>query len=232
MPTTDPPAVFRRAAAALDGADPGTVALLAALVDAPQRSRTQDGVGDRLPDGRPAARRLRQALAARDLAAGRDRRPVRRRHRAHGRGRLRGPGRPAERAEVDGLHPGLVGPALATLAATVRLAPDLPARARALREGTPTGHLAVPVVTLHTRADERVPAQHETRYRDAVAAAGRADELLQLWTDAPARYPVTTGSAAGAGHCRFTPSSGSPRSPSSTAGWRPAGGPARWRWRH
>lgn len=202
--TGDPAAVFRRAAAALDAADRATVTLLAALVDAPSRDRYQDGA---TPESATAARRtaLRQALAAGTW------------QRAEIGARFGGEVAgtvgveyaarvdTAERAAVEALTPGLVADALARLDRTVRVQPDPPARARALREGTPTGHLAVPVVALHTLADERVPAQHAVAYRAAVREAGRSDLLLQLWTDAPATYPARPGSASGAGHCRFTP---------------------------
>lgn len=44
---------------------------------------------------------------------------------------------------------------------------------------TPTGELAIPVITVHNRWDYLVPFAHEVAFGQAVAAAGSSDMLLQ-----------------------------------------------------
>jgi pimeloyl-ACP methyl ester carboxylesterase len=55
----------------------------------------------------------------------------------------------------------------------------------------PTGSLDVPVLTLHTVADNLVPVQHEAGYADLVRAAGSRRYLRQAFVDR-------------VGHCAFT----------------------------
>jgi hypothetical protein len=50
----------------------------------------------------------------------------------------------------------------------------------------------MPVLTLHTTADQLVPVQQESAYRNAVERAGRSDLLRQAYV-------------ARQGHCAFTP---------------------------
>lgn len=47
------------------------------------------------------------------------------------------------------------------------------------RHYVPTGELAIPVITVHNRWDYLVPLAHEDAFRQAVAAAGDSDMLLQ-----------------------------------------------------
>jgi pimeloyl-ACP methyl ester carboxylesterase len=56
----------------------------------------------------------------------------------------------------------------------------------------PSGDLRLPMLMLSTSRDPITPGFHETAYRDAVAAAGHSDLLVQREID---RY----------GHCTFTP---------------------------
>jgi pimeloyl-ACP methyl ester carboxylesterase len=56
-----------------------------------------------------------------------------------------------------------------------------------------TGDLQQPVLTLHTTIDPINPPFHEKLYAETVAAAGKSDLLLQLFTGVPP------------GHCEFTP---------------------------
>ena len=60
------------------------------------------------------------------------------------------------------------------------------------RTSVPTGRLAMPVLSLHTIADQLVPVQHENAYRDEVASARRLPLLRQAFV-------------ASQGHCNFTP---------------------------
>lgn len=97
---------------------------------------------------------------------------------------------------------------LTTLDNGPRVAADPTARAAALEKGgNPTGRIQVPVLTMHTAADW-VISQNETFYRnrfDAAAASGlaRAD-LVQTFTVAPPEYSPEEGAPYGAGHCNFT----------------------------
>ena len=56
----------------------------------------------------------------------------------------------------------------------------------------PFGRLQMPVFSIHTTADQLVPVQQETAYRNAVERAGRSDLLRQAYV-------------ARQGHCAFTP---------------------------
>ena len=50
-------------------------------------------------------------------------------------------------------------------------------------EGTPTGQLPVPVVSIHSINDPQVAVEVQSPYRDTVHAAGRGDRLVQAFTD-------------------------------------------------
>lgn len=115
----------------------------------------------------------------------------------------------SERETIDALGgEGAAGRFLSTLDNGPRVAADPTARAEALkRGGNPTGRIQVPVLTLHT-ADDWVISQNETFYRnrfDAAASSGlaRAD-LVQTFTVPPPEYSTEAGAPYGAGHCNFT----------------------------
>ncbi len=61
---------------------------------------------------------------------------------------------------------------------------------------TPTGHLTLPALMISTFRDPVAPGFHAVLYRDAVAAAGDSDWLVQR---------SVAGTAGGYGHCTFTP---------------------------
>ena len=72
-----------------------------------------------------------------------------------------------------------------------------PAAAAYLRRFlTFTGNLRVPVVTLHTVADESTPAQLEAEYGARVHSAGRSQLLRQLFVDRAAHCNFTTAEIA------------------------------------
>jgi pimeloyl-ACP methyl ester carboxylesterase len=77
-------------------------------------------------------------------------------------------------------------------AAVVRLAATRDALNELERWYWPTGHLEIPVLTLHTRRDPVVPLLHEELLADLVDDAGRSDLLAQHVID---RF----------GHCTFAP---------------------------
>ena len=52
-------------------------------------------------------------------------------------------------------------------------------------DGEPNGTLPVPMVSLHSINDPRVAVESQSFYRDAVAAAGNAERLVQAYTDEP-----------------------------------------------
>lgn len=97
---------------------------------------------------------------------------------------------------------------LTTLDNGPRVAADPAARQAAIeRGGNPTGAIDVPVITMHT-ADDWVISQNETVYRnrfDAKAAAGEARaDMVQVFTVPPPEYSSEVGTPYGAGHCNFT----------------------------
>ena len=60
------------------------------------------------------------------------------------------------------------------------------------RYADPSGDIRRPVLSMHTTGDVICPVFNESAYRETVAAAGREDLLVQVYTDGP-------------GHCAFTP---------------------------
>ncbi|MDO8773797.1 MAG: hypothetical protein Q7K57_34800 [Burkholderiaceae bacterium] len=50
-------------------------------------------------------------------------------------------------------------------------------------DGTPTGRLPVPVLTLHAINDPTAFVELESNYRDVVASAGQADRLVQVFSE-------------------------------------------------
>src|SRR4029453_4902200 len=63
---------------------------------------------------------------------------------------------------------------------------------RTFTTSVPFGRLQMPVLSVHTTADQLVPVQQESAYRNAVERAGRSDLLRQAYV-------------ARQGHCAFTP---------------------------
>jgi len=71
------------------------------------------------------------------------------------------------------------------------LAPDAKARTYLARNADFSGHVEVPVLTIHTTVDGLVSPAHETAYRDTLKSAGRDAILVQAFTN-------------GVGHCLFS----------------------------
>jgi len=93
-----------------------------------------------------------------------------------------------------------------------RTAPDPAARAKALEVGgDPSGAVQVPTITMHTKADPLVIVENESFFHDRYQARLEAGEvkggLVQLYTVPPAEYSPEEGAPYGAGHCNFTPQS-------------------------
>jgi len=64
-----------------------------------------------------------------------------------------------------------------------RFAADPAAVADLKADGTPTGALPIPVLSIHSINDPRVAVEVQSAYRDLVAAAGNGDRLVQAYTD-------------------------------------------------
>ncbi len=111
---------------------------------------------------------------------------------------------PSERQLIDlAGGPGTTDRLLSKLAAGRRVAADPAARRAATRTlGEPSGALTVPTVTMHTTQDPLVLVQNERLFADRVRAAGRRGDLLQLFVEPPTTY--TAPAPYGAGHCNFT----------------------------
>lgn len=111
----------------------------------------------------------------------------------------------AERSLIETVSPGATDKLLGQLADGARVTADPAARAKADRLGNPTGRIEDPTITMHTAADPLVLAQNETVFRDRVVnAKKRSGDLVQLYTVPPATYSEQTGAPYGAGHCNFT----------------------------
>jgi pimeloyl-ACP methyl ester carboxylesterase len=109
----------------------------------------------------------------------------------------------AERALIETIAPGSTAQNLALLDRGRRIGPDQAARGKFAALGTPAGDIKVPTLTLHTEADPLVLVQNEAVFAAKVAASTRKTaDLAQLYTKAPATY--STRAPYGAGHCNFT----------------------------
>lgn len=98
-----------------------------------------------------------------------------------------------QRKEVEALYraAGLdLGADLAALIRDADIRGSSTARAVLRETSTPTGRLAVPVLNIHTVADQKVPVEHEAWYAEQVRRAGDANLLRQAYVNAT-------------GHCAF-----------------------------
>jgi dienelactone hydrolase len=77
---------------------------------------------------------------------------------------------------------------------------DPAARAAAEQLGDARGFINQPTMTLHTAYDSVTIAQNVTWFADRVEAAGRATDLVTVFTTPPATF---TTAPYGAGHCNF-----------------------------
>lgn len=90
------------------------------------------------------------------------------------------------------------------LAADSRVKADPSAVAAAVAGGgDPTGDTTVPTITLHTQYDQVVIVQNESYYRSRYQSKPRTGGLTQFYTSPPAQYPPS-GAPYGAGHCNFS----------------------------
>ncbi len=117
-----------------------------------------------------------------------------------------------ERALIDAVTAGATDANNALMQSGARIAADGAARTKALAEGgDPQGTVSDPTIALHTASDPLVLVQNQSffadRYRAAQAAGSASGGLVQLFTVAPASYPEASGAPFGAGHCNFTSAS-------------------------
>ena len=90
------------------------------------------------------------------------------------------------------------------LDAEPRVVADQAARAKFITLGDPTGNLTAPTLTMHTEQDPLVLVSNERILADRVQAQGKSGRLVQLYVAPPASYPETPGAPYGAGHCNFS----------------------------
>lgn len=192
-------AIVAQASASGDG--PAKVALLSAIVDAPDQTSRFDG-------STPVSR-ISAAVEAAVTGLG---------YGTYGRYEIeqRVGGNPSGNAEADYAArvsdserqlvdlvggPGATDRLLARLSAG-RVEADPAARKKADALGRPTGDLTVPTLTVHTTDDPLVLVQNERLFGDRVRAAGQVQSLRQLYVAPPATF--TAPAPYGAGHCNFT----------------------------
>jgi hypothetical protein len=88
-----------------------------------------------------------------------------------------------EKAYLSGLGVDADG-LLAWMNARANIGASIPARNHLEHYGLPTGDLRRPVVTMHGIVDPMLPVSHEAVYRGLVDAAGRGDNLVQVYPNA------------------------------------------------
>jgi pimeloyl-ACP methyl ester carboxylesterase len=109
-----------------------------------------------------------------------------------------------ERALIDSVAPGAADRLLDLLADGDRVSADGSARTKSDELGNPTGALADPTLTIHTTADPLVLAQNETVFADRVGEHRASPLLAQAFIEPPATYSQDEGAPYGAGHCNFS----------------------------
>jgi hypothetical protein len=92
----------------------------------------------------------------------------------------------------------------AQLSAAPRVTAQAAARSAFEKLGDTTGKIIAPTITMHTEADPLVLVQNERVLAERAQAKGASGKLVQLYVQAPATYPESTGAPYGAGHCNFT----------------------------
>jgi hypothetical protein len=90
------------------------------------------------------------------------------------------------------------------LAAAPRVTADAGARAAFEKLGDTTGDITVPTLTMHTEYDPLVLVQNESVLANRARAKSRSGNLVQLFIAPPATYSESTGAPYGAGHCNFS----------------------------
>jgi hypothetical protein len=109
---------------------------------------------------------------------------------------------PAERSLIKTAG-GKVDDYLKQLADAPRVTADAAARTAFLKLGDPTGAIKEPTITLHTEDDPLVIVQNESVLSARAVTKGAAGNLVQLYVEPPATYPESSGAPYGAGHCNF-----------------------------
>ncbi len=77
-------------------------------------------------------------------------------------------------------------------------------RRAATAGGDPAARIRIPTITLHTVADPIVIVQNEAFFKNRYRFAAGKGGLMQLFTVPPERYEADPGAPYGAGHCNFT----------------------------
>jgi pimeloyl-ACP methyl ester carboxylesterase len=195
-------AAMQKAAADISGGGTAKALLVAALADAPDKTKTYDG-HDLVSQVKA---RVESALTA--LAYG-----------TNGRYEIeqRVGGNPSDNTKADyasRISPdeaslitqagGSVGSLVAKLDSVPRVSADPAARDAFAKLGNTTGDLTVPTLTMHTEDDPLVLVQNERVFAGRVQAHNDNGKLVQLYIAPPATYDETTGAAYGAGHCNFS----------------------------
>ncbi len=111
-----------------------------------------------------------------------------------------------ERTLIDSVGgAGTTDALLAELETGERVVADEAAREAFATSGTPTGAVKDPTITLHTVADPLVLVQNESVFAARSAAnEERSSDLVQLYSVPPASYSPVEGAPYGAGHCNFS----------------------------
>ena len=92
----------------------------------------------------------------------------------------------------------------AQVAAQPRVVADQAARAKFVALGDPTGKLVAPTLTMHTEEDPLVLVSNERVFANRVQLQHQSGNLVQLYVAPPSTYPEATGAPYGAGHCNFS----------------------------
>jgi pimeloyl-ACP methyl ester carboxylesterase len=110
-----------------------------------------------------------------------------------------------ERSLIETVSPGATDKLLAELASGTRVTADDAARTKLAATGTPVGLVLHPTLTMHTEADPLVLVQNERVFADEVQSNAKSTgDIVQIYTAPPQTYPEDVGAPYGAGHCNFT----------------------------
>jgi pimeloyl-ACP methyl ester carboxylesterase len=193
---------LKRAAADVSGGGTAKVLTIAALVDAPNKTKTYDG-HDLVSQVKATVEALLNVLAYATLGRYDIEQRVGGNASDNSKTDYSSRLSHSERQFIQSVG-GKPDTYLQQLASAPRISADPAARAAFVKLGDPSGTIRVPTLTMHTEDDPLVIVQNESVLAQRAQQKGSSGDLVQLYVGPPATYSETSGAPYGAGHCVFS----------------------------
>jgi hypothetical protein len=190
------------AAADVAGGGTGKVLLIAALVDAPNKTKTFDG-STPTSTVKATTEALLTALAFGTVGRYEVEQRVGGNPSDNTNANYDDRVSATERSLITTVG-GNVDADLKTIDALPRVTGDQAAETAFEKLGDTTGNLTVPTLTMHTEDDPLVLVQNERIFSGRVISKSKSGDLSQVFVAPPATYPEVPGAPYGAGHCNFS----------------------------